>query len=219
MMNTTSSKAFACCAALCLALAVALATPSWARPGGQAGKGGNSVNGRNVTIVLTRPAEFVLMPLGRWIEIGANGNTNNFVEEKRDEWSVYLFDASREVRLQFDLSKKQIFYSDSSSPKRPLYPIDSVSAEVNGGNAVLVKYQGGQYRQTGPDRWVETGADGATFDFVEDLRDDWSVHLSDASRAVRVQLDLSKKQIYYSESNSKKRPLYAITGVSAVRGN
>jgi hypothetical protein len=219
MMNTTSWKAFVWCAVLCLTSAVALATPSWARTGGMAGKGGDGVNGRNVTSVAAPTALFVLLPLGNWIEEGDNGATNNFVEEKRDASSVYLFDESREVRLQLDLSQKQIFYSDSGSSKRPLYPIDSASAEVNGGNAVLVKVQGGQYRMTGPDRWVETGANGATFTFVEDNRDEWSVYLSDASRGVRLQLDLGQKQVFYSEGASPKRSLYAITGASAVRGS
>jgi hypothetical protein len=219
MMNTKSWKAFACCAALCLALAVALATPSWARTGGKTGKGGDGVNGRNVTSVSAPPALYVLLPLGRWIEEGDDGTTYHFVEEKRDASSVYLFDASRKVRLQLDLSQKQILYSDSGSPKRQLYPIESASAEVNGGNATLVRVQDGQYRMTGPDRWVETGADGATFNFVEDNRDEWSVYLSDASRDVRLQLDLSRKQVFYSESKSPKRPLYGITGVWAVRGN
>jgi hypothetical protein len=117
--------AFARGAALCLALAVVLATPSWARTSGQSG---NEVNGRNVTSVVASTALYVLLPLGRWVETGADGATFDFVEDNRDEWSIYLSDASRGVRLQLDLSKKQGFYSEGSSKKRPLYAITSVSA-------------------------------------------------------------------------------------------
>jgi hypothetical protein len=86
------------------------------------------VNGRNVTVVVAPTALYVLVPFGRWIEEGDNGATNNFVEEKRDASSVYLFDASRNVRLQLDLAKKQIYYSEGKSSKRPLYAIVRVAA-------------------------------------------------------------------------------------------
>ena len=59
----------------------------------------------------------------------ANGKTSQFVEVRRDQWSVYLFNSSRGVNLKIDLSNKQIFYSDSTSPLRSLYPIVGATAD------------------------------------------------------------------------------------------
>ena len=72
---------------------------------------------------------------------------------------------------------------------------------------------------TGPGRWDETASDGESFTFKETKRDDGSVYLTDASRGVKMQLDLRRKQVYYADGDSKQRPLYPITGVSAISWN
>jgi hypothetical protein len=140
------------------------------------------------------------------------GPTNEFVEERRDEWSVYLLDGTRDVRLQIDLKQMQVFYSEGTSPKSPLYNIMSAGADVTARNVTVVKVKGGEFRMTGPGRWDES----AGFSFAESKRDATSVYLTDASRGVRMQLDLGRKQVFYAEDNGKPRPLYPITGVSAI---
>ena len=64
----------------------------------------------------------------RWLERRDDGKTFNFVEVRRDQWSVYLLDSSRGVNLKIDLRNKQIFYSDTTSPLRSLYPIVGATA-------------------------------------------------------------------------------------------
>jgi len=59
---------------------------------------------------------------GYWIETGAHGQERfRFKETHRDEWSVYLYDQSREVYLQLDLHRDMVYYQGS-----PLYPITKV---------------------------------------------------------------------------------------------
>ena len=44
-----------------------------------------------------------------WGEFDKSGKqTNAFVEDARDEWSVFLFDPARNVRVQIDLYRKKI---------------------------------------------------------------------------------------------------------------
>lgn len=208
-MYSRTSKRFALCASLCLALVLASAIPSRSQTGSQ------RVDGRNVTSVEVDGRSYHLLPFARWIEYGG-GATNEFVEERRDEWSVYLFDGERDVTLQLDLRNMQVFYSEGSSPKRPLYGVLSASADVTARNVSLVRVRGGEFRMTGPGRWDESGSDGASFTFAEAKRDDGSVYLTDASRGVKMQLDLRRQQVYYADGGSKQRPLYPITGVSAI---
>lgn len=174
------------------------------------------VNGRNVTAVITPQGEFVLLPGGQWTERGSNGAGFNFTEQNRDDWSVYLFDASRNVRLQLDLHRRKVGYSDGGAMS-DLYDITGSSAAVNGRNVSRVDFRGGSYRMTGPSKWVEAGTNGGTFTFSEESRDDWSVYLNDRSRNVRIQLDLHTRKVMYADSGApQKRPLYEITGSSAI---
>lgn len=48
---------------------------------------------------------------GRWIEQGNAGGAFNFVEQSRDDWTVYIFDGSRGVRLQIDSQHHRIAYA------------------------------------------------------------------------------------------------------------
>lgn len=208
-MNSRSSKRFALCASICLALVLASAVPSWSQTGS------HRVDGRNVTSVEVDGRTYYLLPFARWVEVGG-GATNEFVEERRDEWSVYLLDGERDVTLRLDLKEMQVFYAEGRSPMRPLYGVMAASADVTARNVALVLVRGGEFRMTGPNTWEETGSGGESFSFAEAKRDDGSVYLVDRSRGVKMQLDLRRKQIYYADGDSKPRPLYPITGVSAI---
>ena len=66
----------------------------------------------------------------QWAETDANGNAHfYFRETNRDQWSIYLSDPSRRVKIQLDLFTRQVKYSDAHSPQRPLY--DVFAATVN----------------------------------------------------------------------------------------
>ena len=68
----------------------------------------------------------------------------------------------------------------------------------------------GSFRLTGDRDWSEYNAAGQPlFRFVEAQRDEWSVHLTDSQRPVRVQLDLHTRRVNYSDSaNPVPRKLY-----------
>lgn len=192
------------------AAVVIAATPSVAQA--------QAVDGRNVTEVAFAHGRFTLGQMGQWDERGNDGSAFRFTEQNRDDWSVYLFDASRDVRLQLDLHTRKIMYADASDPRmRPLYDVTGASAVVNGRNVSRVWAPTSLFRMTGPGQWEERGNDGARFQFAEQNRDDWSVYLFDGSRGVSLQLDLHTRKIMYSDSgDARRRPLYDIVRSSAV---
>ena len=57
-----------------------------------------------------------------WVEFSPH-STYAFKETHRDEWSVYLEDQSRGVKLQVDFHRNQVFYSDKTTAIRPQYKI------------------------------------------------------------------------------------------------
>lgn len=215
-------------------------------------------NGRNVTQLTfgqqgRRIGQFRQTAPGQWQEIGDDGGGFSFQESTRDDWSVYLSDPSRGVRIQLDLYRKLVLYEDSNAPgMRPLYeiinsaaapaaytsmpaarpsqpmqevpasPIPRPALDATGRTVTQATYgqQGrplGQYRQTGPRAWQETSGSSDGFSFVENDRDDWSVYLFDASRGVRIQLDLYRKLVLYADGNaSELSPLYEIITAAAA---
>ncbi|MEP2703925.1 MAG: MliC family protein [Roseibium sp.] len=89
-----------------------------------------AVNGFTVGQVLHPGGSFTNVGNGQWQEADAQGRVNfNFREESRDEWSVYLFDASRNVALQLDLHRGQVLYGVGAGPKSVLYPITGSFAQ------------------------------------------------------------------------------------------
>jgi hypothetical protein len=176
------------------------------------------VTGRNVTEVAFANGRFIMGPMGQWDERGDDSGHFRFSEMNRDDWSVYLFDGSRGVRLQLDLHTRKVMYADASDPAmRPLYEVTGASAVVNGRNASRVWTSATHFRMTGPGQWEERGGDGASFLFSEQGRDDWSVYLFDGSRGVSLQLDLHTRKVMYSDSGApERRPLYDIIRSGAV---
>jgi len=90
-----------------------------------------AVNGQNVVLVEVPNAQFSMVAPGQWVKQGANGEHFEFTEDNRDEWSVYLTDASRGVSLQLDLFQKQVYFL-GAQPKRAVFPIVNVSAVRRG---------------------------------------------------------------------------------------
>jgi hypothetical protein len=90
---------------------------------------------------------------------------------------------------------------------------------ATGANVRSVTYPQGTYRQTGPRAWAEFDKAGKqTNAFVEDARDEWSVFLFDPARNVRVQIDLYRKKIRYTENGGSYADLYDVTGSAASAG-
>jgi hypothetical protein len=107
------------------------------------------VNGLSVGIVRHDRGSFEGDRSG-WVEKNAAGEVSfRFDEIGRDEWSVYLRDRSRNVRLQLDLWRKQINYAAGDDPMRPLYAITGVSGS---GDTTPARPQPPQYDTVAPRR-------------------------------------------------------------------
>ncbi len=173
-----------------------------------------STTGRNVNVVSVDQGTYRQISQRNWIEQNSQGQTVfSFQETQRDDWSVYLHDASRNVRLQLDLHRKQVGYSDANNPTmRDLYRITASSSKLSGWLVRKVGFNQGAFTNKGNKNWVETGArNEVRFNFREVARDDWSVYLHDASRDVNIQLDLHTRKVMYNAGNDPRTPLYAIT--------
>lgn len=112
----------------------------------------SQVKGGNVTKVTFRGGNsFVMTGNKAWEERRANGKTAfKFRETARDEWSVYLVDNSRGVRIQLDLWTKKITYSDTSGKKFVLAKVEKASSQVK--SPTQVKERTKKYSVTA---WVE----------------------------------------------------------------
>lgn len=82
------------------------------------------VDGRNVTMVTTTTGAFARQPDGSWAELDARGGVAfRFTEKARDQWSVYLNDASRGVDLQLDLFRRKVGYKAFGEAQSDIYDI------------------------------------------------------------------------------------------------
>lgn len=183
-----------------------------------------TTTGRNVNVVefgdgSGQLGTFRQISKNQWIEQNKQGQqTFAFSQTQRDDWSVYLLDSSRNVRLQLDLHRKVVRYSDPQTPIRDQYKILASSSTLSGWlvSNVVFKENGaniGEYNQSSGKTWQELSLPSrkVAFSFQEQARDDWSVYLYDASRDVNIQLDLHTRKVMYSEGNGSRRPLYTIT--------
>ncbi len=102
----------------------------------------------------------------------------------------------------------------ATSKKIPGSFIVAQRSRATGRNVVEVRYPGGVFKQTSGRNWVERNRDGQ-HRFKETQRDDWSVYLLDRSRGVRIQLDLHRREIFYSQDGGPRQMLYRISSASA----
>ncbi|MDX2193914.1 MAG: hypothetical protein NW201_11205 [Gemmatimonadales bacterium] len=181
---------------------------------------------------------FRQLPSGLWLEQNPQGR-NEFREEGRDEWSVYLLDPGRGVRIQLDLFQKTVVYRDArntggsvlyrvtgaqpAAAAAPPPPVAQAPAQVKGPNVTFVSYMSpdqrvsGSFRQLPNGLWLEANSQGSS-QFREEGRDEWSVYLLDPSRNVRIQLDLYQKTVVYRDANNTAGSvLYRVTGAQSNR--
>ena len=109
MKFTGSSNVAAVAAAFAICLsATALTIPAVFTPATAQQK---VIDGRGVTYVEFNGGAFGTEGGNSWSETNKNGKVVfRFRETGRDEWSVYLVDKSRGVKLQIDLFKKMRLY-------------------------------------------------------------------------------------------------------------
>ena len=177
-----------------------------------------NANGYNVQYAKYASGFFIQTGSLAWRE----SDKFNFVESSRDEWSVYLDDPSRNVSIQIDLHRNKIRYSDSKTPWRDQYDVETAASAVGWlvGHAEYNSKDGiCAFHQIDPKQWKEVNVKGETiFKFVESSRDDWSVYLSDASRKVSIQIDLWRSKICYSDPKTPRRDQYDLSSAKSVVG-
>jgi len=89
---------------------------------------------------------------------------------------------------------------------------DQSSVAINGYNTTKVKYDGGEFSQSGNNLWIETSFTYNNENYFQEIgRDEWSVYLYDESRGVSIQLDLYTREINYSDKEGSAFTLYEIT--------
>lgn len=143
-MRLFSSSAIAfVLAATIPTLLLALSSGAQAQTGDEL-RGG--VTGDNVSLVVYATGRFERVDgqwqangtgqyewVANWVEKDASGRvTFNFTQEREDEWSVYLIDAGRGVRIQIDMFRAKIRYAGPGADYVDLY--DVLSGQSNDGH-------------------------------------------------------------------------------------
>lgn len=202
-------------------LATASVQPANAQPN-TAAMPVQEVNGWNVVRATHDSGIFQRTSPDQWTEFHDSGATFTFEERNRDEWSVYMYDGSRNVWLQIDIHRNMISAGTGDAERIDIYAITGsaagavtgnplVDSGITGRNVIRADYDGGLFQSTNGMEWLEVTDDGRTFRFQERNRDDWSAYLYDASRDVRLQIDIHRQMITIADGNGPMRDLYAIS--------
>lgn len=202
-------------------LAAAGMQPAAAQPASAAGEQ-QQVNGWNVVRATYDGGIFQRTSPGQWTEYNDGGATFTFEESHRDEWSVYMYDAARNVWLQIDIHRNMISAGTGDAPRIDIYAISGsaagavtgnplVDSGITGRNVIRVDFNGGLFQSMNNREWVEIGDNGGSFQFHETGRHNWAVNLYDASRNVRLQIDIESQMIMMIDDNGLNHDLYPIT--------
>lgn len=191
------------------------------------------VTGKNVATVQYPGGFFKQVGYREWHETGPRGRVHyKFIEKSRDQWSVYLHDASRNVSIQLDLHRKKVFIGLAGAPNTPIYDIVKATPNPNfvkdpnignpgiggpstGRNGFTISragFPGGTFVMKTNGRWQQTGPNGKVhYGYQETGRDRQAIYLHDRSRNVSVQLDLKHNRILFGIGNGPKAEMAKIT--------
>jgi hypothetical protein len=89
---------------------------------------GTEVNASNLTFVRHAGGSFSMTSKTMWTERGGTSQTFTFRELRRDCCNVYLFDASRNTSISFNLNSKGIFWARGTAQPSKIYDITYASA-------------------------------------------------------------------------------------------
>lgn len=116
------------------------------------------VNGRNVDSVTHARGRFAKTGPNEWTEFDISGRaTFHFTESNRDDWSVYLFDRSRNVQIQIDVHRGWIRFAPYGQQWSDLYQITGANARRVGGGGWGGRPGGGSSGWGGSTYKVEVG--------------------------------------------------------------
>jgi hypothetical protein len=113
------------------AIALVAAAPAFATDPPVADAPATGANVRSVTYAQGSYRQTGPRGWGEFDRVGRQ--TNAFVEEARDEWSVFLFDPARNVRIQIDLYRKKIRYAENGGSYADLYDVTGSAAGLGAG--------------------------------------------------------------------------------------
>jgi hypothetical protein len=140
-----------------LMIALASSVTAQARQASSASPAGKDVlNGRNVMSVTISQDGQLTGELHKadgasWIELDAAGKAiSRYTETKRDDWSVYLADPARSVKLQLDLRAHIASYITGTMRHRDFYDISSASTDIPVQRAQDGALASSPQRQSGP---------------------------------------------------------------------
>lgn len=145
-----------------------------------------------------------------------------FREVGRDDWSVYLVDDTRNVRLQLDRYRRKVRYAEGAGEYRDLYDIGeepnppvillgrvatlAIAGSLQTGEAVA------RFVNVQPGVWEQRNAAGTTvqFTFREVQRDDWSVYLRLDAQQADLQLDFYRNVAIVRRGNQPPRDVWRL---------
>jgi hypothetical protein len=121
-------------------------------------------------------------------------------------------------------AKHNNFYNNPQENMTRAQGLEVAQTGANGWNPTMINLglggKGlGQWRmdRSKPNHWVETNDTGLVrFQLDEIQRDQWSVSIVDRSRDNKVQLDLWKRNVIYSDTKKQRFDLHDSSGGSSV---
>jgi len=144
---------------------------------------------------------------GMWDELNAKGQAVfHYRENRRDAYTINLYDAARKVSIQINLDRMKIIYSTAGSGSaRDLYdimrPEPARRAEVSGANVLWFRATTNgpnplTYRKSGRDSWEEVDVRGAvTHRYMETGHGPEVLTLADPSRKMTLEVNLRRKTV------------------------
>jgi hypothetical protein len=187
-------------------------------------------HGRNVTqIIYSNGSQalgrFEQTGVNQWIEYSDHNNSQfNFIERSRDDWSVYLFDASRDVAIQLDLHRKKVIYSQGNLAAVDIYNISGSrnNAYVKNRNdrhrhntpppaAVSLLRDSASYtladnsimvlERRGPSNWIEySPQDNEIYQYNEVGRSGSSIYLFDAASNIQAEIHFKQNIVVFTRA-------------------
>jgi hypothetical protein len=199
---------------IALLLSIAAVAPVSAQPRGNAANTHEVDFGTGGRLL----GSYVEVGRGAWDERNAQGVAAfHFRETRRDEWSIYLFDASRKMDIEIDLYRNKIIYNWQGGQPKDLYDIlpapvarsmpepprrdSGRAAEVTGYNLLWFKSgSNGQamysYQKAGANNWEEVDDRGVVVHtYRQTGQSAYTLTLSDPSRNMTLELDLQHRTV------------------------
>lgn len=180
------------------------------------------VNGWNIVRATYDGGIFQRTAPGQWTEFNDNGATFTFEERDRNDVTVTMYDAARNVWLELDTYGNAILAGTGDEPRTEIYTITGsaagavtgnplIDSGITGGTVIRADFDGGLFQRINNVDWVEIGDNGGTFQFRETERTDWMVELYDESRNVYLRIDIERQIIAIRDGYGVYSSLYPIT--------